>query len=98
MPAVFLSYGRGDDVEPFDPQTSFLARLHRDLSAAGFTVWFDRVCMPSRGLTFHRCQAAITFPFHRRLEFPFWEVSLRGHLHPERSVIAWPSWPARRGS
>src|SRR5262249_51992906 len=44
------------------------------------------------------CQAAITFPFRRRLEIPFSEVSRRGHLHPERSVIAWPSWPARRGS
>src|SRR2546423_1777348 len=29
MTRVFLSYGRGDDVEPFDPDTSFLARLHR---------------------------------------------------------------------
>jgi hypothetical protein len=42
-PHVFLSYGRGDDVEPFDPATSFLARLHRDLTAAGFEAWFDRV-------------------------------------------------------
>ena len=26
------------------------ARLHRDLTARGFEVWFDRVAMPSRGL------------------------------------------------
>ncbi len=54
MTRLFLSYGRGDDVEPFDPATSFLARLHRDLTAAGFEVWFDRVSMPSRRLTFHQ--------------------------------------------
>lgn len=30
-----------------------MARLHRDLTAAGFDVWFDRVSMPSRSLTFH---------------------------------------------
>jgi hypothetical protein len=51
---VFLSYARGDDGEPFDPATSFVARLHRDLTAAGFGVWFDRVSMPSRTLTFHQ--------------------------------------------
>src|SRR3954465_1073245 len=54
MTRIFLSYGRGDDVEPFDPGTSFLARLHRDLTAVGFGVWFDRVSMPSRRLTFHQ--------------------------------------------
>ena len=32
---IFLSYARSDD-EPFVP------RLHADLTAAGFTVWFDR--------------------------------------------------------
>src|SRR5260370_17326445 len=54
MTSVFLSYARGDDIEPFDPATSFDARLHRDLTAAGFDVWFDRVSMPSRALTFHQ--------------------------------------------
>jgi hypothetical protein len=45
MATIFLSYARGDD-EPF------VRRLHDDLTAAGFTVWFDRVSMPSRALTF----------------------------------------------
>ena len=54
MTSIFLSYARGDDGEPFDPATSFVARLHRDLTAAGFDVWFDRVSMPSRSLTFHQ--------------------------------------------
>jgi hypothetical protein len=27
MTRIFLSYGRGDDVEPFDPDTSFLGLL-----------------------------------------------------------------------
>jgi hypothetical protein len=54
MTRLFLSPDRGDDVEPFDPAPSFLARLHRDLSAAGFDVWFDRVSMPARRLTFHQ--------------------------------------------
>ena len=54
MPSIFLSYARGDDVDPFDPATSFVARLHRDLTARGFEVWFDRIAMPSRGLTFHQ--------------------------------------------
>lgn len=44
---VFLSYARGDD-EPF------VRRLHDDLTAAGFTVWFDRDSLMSRGLTFHQ--------------------------------------------
>lgn len=47
MPTVFLSYARGDD-EPF------VRRLYDDLTAHGFTVWFDRVSMPSRNLTFHQ--------------------------------------------
>lgn len=42
---MFLSYARGDD-EPF------VGRLYRDLCAAGFDVWFDRVTMPNRGLAF----------------------------------------------
>ncbi|MCA9049471.1 MAG: toll/interleukin-1 receptor domain-containing protein, partial [Planctomycetaceae bacterium] len=47
MITIFLSYARGDD-EPF------VRRLHDDLKAHGFTVWFDRVSMPSRNLTFHQ--------------------------------------------
>jgi hypothetical protein len=43
-------YARGDEV---DPAKSFVARLHRGLTARGFEVWFDRMAMPSRGLTFH---------------------------------------------
>jgi WD40 repeat protein len=43
---LFLSYARSDD-EPF------VRRLYGDLTAAGFDVWFDRVSMPSRNLTFH---------------------------------------------
>ncbi len=54
MTRIFLSYGRGDDVQPFEPATSFLTRLYRDLTAADFDVWFDRVSMPSRRLTFHQ--------------------------------------------
>jgi len=53
MSTIFLYYARGDDVDPFDPATSFVARLHRDLTARGFEVWFDRMAIPSRGLTFH---------------------------------------------
>jgi hypothetical protein len=33
---------------------SFVGRLHRDLTARGFEVWFDRMAMPLRGLTFHQ--------------------------------------------
>jgi len=44
---VFLSYARGDD-EPF------VKRLYADLTTNGFTVWFDRVSLPSRQLTFHQ--------------------------------------------
>jgi hypothetical protein len=44
---IFLSYARGDD-EPF------VRRLYEDLKAHGFKVWFDRVSMPSRNLTFHQ--------------------------------------------
>jgi WD40 repeat protein len=54
MAAVFLSYARGDDGEPFDPERSFAARLARDLKNRGLDVWFDRLSMPSRSLTFHQ--------------------------------------------
>lgn len=43
--SLFLSYARKDD-------EAFVSRLHRDLIEAGFDVWFDRVSMPSRQLTF----------------------------------------------
>jgi len=43
--SLFLSYARADD-------ESFVRKLYDDLTAAGFDVWFDRVSMPSRGLTF----------------------------------------------
>ena len=42
---VFLSYARSDD-EPF------VRRLHTDLTNAGFTVWFDRESLRSRGVPF----------------------------------------------
>ena len=44
---IFLSYARGDD-------EAFVRRLHDDLTKQGFDVWFDRVSMPSRNLTFHQ--------------------------------------------
>jgi hypothetical protein len=45
MTSIFLSYARDDD-EPF------VKRLYEDLTARGFDVWWDRVSMPGRGLTF----------------------------------------------
>lgn len=47
---VFLSYARDDD----PPDQPFVRRLHTDLKAAGFTVWFDRESLMSRGKTFHQ--------------------------------------------
>jgi hypothetical protein len=44
---IFISYGRSDD-EPF------VHRLHADLTADGFQVWFDRESLLSRGLSFHQ--------------------------------------------
>lgn len=49
MTTIFLANARSDDVEPFDPATSFVARLHWDLTACGFEVWFDCIAMLSRG-------------------------------------------------
>ncbi|HMF36346.1 MAG TPA: TIR domain-containing protein [Isosphaeraceae bacterium] len=43
MSTLFLSYARGDD-EPF------VKRLYYDLSARGFSVWWDRESMPGRAL------------------------------------------------
>jgi WD40 repeat protein len=43
--SIFLSYARSDD-EPF------VQKLYDSLVARGFEVWFDRVSMPSRALTF----------------------------------------------
>jgi hypothetical protein len=51
---VFLSYARGDDGEPYDPARSFVTRIHGDLTARGFDVWFDRKSMQARRLTFHQ--------------------------------------------
>lgn len=45
MAEIFVSYARADD-EPF------VKRLHEDLTAAGFSVWWDREAMESRGRTF----------------------------------------------
>ena len=47
MKSIFLSYARGDD-------EAFVTRLYADLTASSFDVWFDRVSMPSRNLTFHQ--------------------------------------------
>jgi TIR domain len=44
---IFPSYARGDN-EPF------VMRLCDDLRATRFDVWFGRVSMPSRRLTFHQ--------------------------------------------
>ena len=44
-PKLFLSYARTDD-EPF------VEHLYERLVAEGFSVWWDRKCMPSRALTF----------------------------------------------
>ncbi len=32
MTSISLSYARADDVDPFNPAMSFVARLHRDRS------------------------------------------------------------------
>jgi hypothetical protein len=45
LPSVFLSYARGDDEQ-------FVVRLREGLESAGASVWFDRVSLPSRALTF----------------------------------------------
>jgi hypothetical protein len=47
MSGIFLSYPRGDD-EPF------VERLYQALRSRGFEVWWDRVSMPSRRLTFYQ--------------------------------------------
>lgn len=44
---VFLSYSRADEAA-----APFAAPLYQRLTAAGFEVWFDRMSMPSRSLTF----------------------------------------------
>ena len=45
MTKLFISYARGDD-------EAFVSTLFSDLCTHGYDVWFDRVNMPSRGLTF----------------------------------------------
>jgi len=47
MTSIFHFYARDDD-------KAFVRRLRADLTRAGFDVWFDRVCMPSRQLTFNQ--------------------------------------------
>ena len=47
FPSIFLSYARDDD-------EAFARRLQGDLTKAGFDVWFDRVSMPARSLTFQQ--------------------------------------------
>jgi WD40 repeat protein len=47
MTSVFLSYARADD-------ESFVRRLHDDLCSQGFSVWWDRESLMSRGLTYHQ--------------------------------------------
>jgi hypothetical protein len=44
MTSVFLSYARGDDGAPFDPATSFVARLYRkgDRRSQVLFPWKDR--------------------------------------------------------
>ena len=44
---LFLSYARDDD-------EAFVKDLYQDLTRRGFDVWWDRVSMPSRRLTFHQ--------------------------------------------
>ncbi len=52
---VFLSYVQADDGADFDdPAKSFMRRLHTDLTAQGYTVWWDRVTLPARGLAFSK--------------------------------------------
>src|SRR5262249_28509827 len=51
--SVFLSYARADD-EPF------AKRLYEDLTTYGFAVWWHRVAMSNRGVTFlHEIREAI---------------------------------------
>ncbi len=47
---IFISYARGDG----PPDQPFVRLLHADLIAAGFTVWFNRESLLTRGLTFHQ--------------------------------------------
>jgi hypothetical protein len=54
---VFISYARADDDHGRDtdydkPDQSFMRRLYDHLTAAGFAVWWDRVSLPSRSLSF----------------------------------------------
>ena len=54
LPSIFLSYARADD------EDGFVRAVHETLTREGFTVWWDMVAMPSRGLTFlHEIAEAI---------------------------------------
>ena len=46
LPSIFLSYARVDD------EDGFVKALYDELVQQNFTVWWDKVSMPSRGLTF----------------------------------------------
>ncbi len=48
---IFLSYARKDDPNDYaDEDTSFMRKLYRDLTAAGFDVWWDQEKMATREL------------------------------------------------
>ena len=66
---VFLCYARDDD-EPF------VKRLYEDLTANGFDVWWDRVSMPSRQLTFHQ-EIADAIRAHDRFVFVVGPAAVR---------------------
>jgi hypothetical protein len=63
MTSIFLSYARDDD-------EAFVKRLYTDLTKAGFDVWFDRVSMPARQLTFHQEIRDAIAARERRLPVP----------------------------
>jgi hypothetical protein len=48
MTTALLSFARGGDVKPFDPATTFVACMHRDVEAARFR---SRNCGRSSSLT-----------------------------------------------
>jgi hypothetical protein len=55
MTSIFLSYARDDD-------ELFVSQLYHDLVAHGFEVWWDRISMPNRKLTFNQeIRDAITY-------------------------------------
>jgi len=64
LPSIFLSYARVDD------EDGFVKALYDELVQQNFTVWWDKVSMPSRGLTFlHEIAHAIDSPDVQRYPF-----------------------------